>query len=123
LAGGRYWMLDGGGTLTGPLGLLSVSFGGKKEWIDPFFGGRVIVPLGEVANLHLRGDIGGFDWGTASDFTWNLESLIEVPLSSCSMLRGGYRVLDVDQQRGSGSQRFAWDVQFRGPVMELVLVF
>jgi len=122
LAGGRYWLLDAGGTITGPLGN-SVSFGGKKDWVDPFIGGRIIMPLNCYSNLQVRGDLGGFDWGTASDYTWNVEALVEMTCSECCSLRGGYRVLDVDQQRGSGNQAFGYDMQYRGPVVEIVLSF
>ena len=44
LAGIRYWLLDGGLTITGPLGN-TASDSGEKEWVDPIIGGRIITPL------------------------------------------------------------------------------
>jgi hypothetical protein len=121
LLGGRYWMLKGAGTITGPLNN-SVSFDLNQQWVDPLIGGIIRVPLNCYSSFNVRGDVGGFGWGTASDFAWNLAALVEMRYDCCT-LRAGYRVLDVDQERGQGNQRFALDVQFRGPVTELVFTF
>jgi hypothetical protein len=122
LAGMRYWLLDGGVTVTGPLGNTR-SDSGEKEWVDPIIGGRIIVPLCEGADAQIRGDVGGFDWGTASEFTWNFEALAAVQCNEWLSLRGGYRILDVNNHRGSGGTRFGLDAQFRGPVVEVAIEF
>jgi hypothetical protein len=122
LAGFRYWMFDLGVTVTGKGGG-TASFNGKREWVDPFMGTRVFVPLDECSNFQFRADFGGFSWGTASKYTWNIESLIETQWTSNCALRAGYRILDVDNRRGSGGNRFAFDVQYRGPVIELAITF
>jgi len=121
LLGGRYWMLQGAGTITNAQAQ-SVSFNKKQQWVDPFIGTLIRMPLNCYSSLNLRGDIGGFDWGTASDFAWNFAALIETRYDCCTM-RMGYRVLDVNHERGQGNERFALDVQFRGPVTELVFTF
>jgi hypothetical protein len=122
LAGFRYWMFDTAVTVTGPFGATG-SFDGKSEWVDPFIGGRFVVPLNCYSNLQVRGDFGGFDWGTASHFTWNLEALVEMNCSSCCALRAGYRILDVDHTKGIGNQQLGFDVQYRGPVAEIAFAF
>ncbi|MGD9858408.1 MAG: hypothetical protein AB7U20_26000 [Planctomycetaceae bacterium] len=122
LAGIRVWTLSGGVTATGPLNN-SVTVAGVRDWVDPFLGGRVIMPLAEGTEAQIRGDIGGFDWGEASRFTWQLEALIALQCSESCSLRAGYRILDVNNHQGSGANAFAFDVQFRGPVAELVFAF
>jgi hypothetical protein len=129
LAGFRYWMFDTGVRVNGPFGRIGTGpfgigrFDGKSEWVDPIIGGRIIVPLKDRSNLQVRGDIGGFDWGTASHFTWNFEALIEICCSDAWAIRGGYRILDVDHTKGVGNKQLGFDVQYRGPVAELVFVF
>lgn len=120
LAGARYWMLDGAGTVTAPGGIFSFRFDGKQDWVDPIIGGRITAPLNAWTTLQLRTDIGGFGWGTASDFTWSAEALFERHWSSRLSTVIGYRILDVDNSRGSGRQQFGWDTQFRGPIFQLV---
>jgi hypothetical protein len=122
LAGFRYWMFDSAVTVTAPAGN-SASFDGKRDWVDPFIGVRAVVPFNCYSSLHVRADAGGFDWGTASKSTWNFEVLVEAQCSTNCALRAGYRLLDVDNQRGSGKERFAFDLQYRGPVAELVFTF
>lgn len=116
-AEGRYWLVGGDVTVTGPRGN-SVSSSGAREWVDPIIGARVASPLGEGLLFRLRGDIGGF--GAASDFTWNIEAMGEYRCSECCGIQLGYRVLDVDYARGDG---FAYDVNYRGPVAMVVFDF
>ena len=40
-------------------------------WVDPFVGGRIFIPLDKKWYLGLRGDIGGFGIGNASDLALN----------------------------------------------------
>lgn len=123
LAGGRYWSLEAAGVITGPQGILSASFGGKRDWVDPIIGSRFTTPLTPRTRLQLRSDLGGFGWGTASKFTWSAEALIERRWSEYCTLVAGYRILDVDNHRGSGNQEFAWDMQFRGPIFQIAFEY
>lgn len=124
LAGGRYWLLDGGVSVTGtgPLGLAG-GRDSKREWVDPVVGGRFTLPLSPTARVRVRGDVGGFDWWGASRFTWNVEAMYEHRLSTCCTLLAGYRILDVDYQRGGGRDYFRYDAQLRGPVSSLAFDF
>ena len=120
LAGGRYWLLEGGLTVTGqgPLGL-TASADGDRDWVDPIIGGRIRVPVSELLTLQVRGDVGGFGWGRASDFTWNVEAVVEYRCSCNCALWLGYRVLDVDQQ----IDEFGYDMNIRGPLSAVVFEF
>jgi hypothetical protein len=122
LAGARYNVLEGGLTITGPRGN-SVTVDGTEEWLDPIIGGRVRVPLCECATLQVRGDIGGFDWGDASRFTWNIEATVEYRCSERCSLFGGWRWLDIDYEKGSGRQKFAYDVLLSGPLVGIAIDF
>lgn len=136
LLGGRYVLLEAENIrVTGPRGN-SVTRSGKKDWVDPVIGGQLRAPLNEFMALSVRGDVGGFEIGTASQFTWNLEAVTELQCSDGLQLHLGYRVLDIDQQQGTEatgpgrfpnlptlSDRFVYDVQMRGPIARIVLEF
>lgn len=114
LAGTRYWLLGGAVTATGPLGNTATR-GNDVDWVDPVFGGRLTWAVRPDLRVRVRGDVGGFGWWSASEQTWNVEAMLEKRWASHSTLAAGYRVLDVDYQRG-GPNRFSFDVQMRGPV-------
>ncbi len=44
-------------------------------------------------------------------------------LNDKTTLLAGYRVLDYDYSRGSGSSKFALDAQFRGPIIAAIVLF
>jgi hypothetical protein len=54
----------------------------SRGWFDPIVGCRLRVRLRERLTEQVRGDIGGFDIGEASRFTWNVEALLEVRCST-----------------------------------------
>jgi len=122
LAGVRYVALSAGLTVTGPRGN-SVSASGTEDWFDPIVGCRLRVPLGERLTGQVRGDIGGFDIGEASRFTWNIEALLEIRCTERCSLFGGYRWLDIDQVSGDGRDRFGFDMNLNGPLVGFVLDF
>jgi len=122
LAGGRYWLLGGNVTATGPLGN-SATRGRDVDWIDPVVGGRLTWAVQPDLKLRVRSDIGGFGWWNASDLTWNLEALLEKRCFEWCTIGAGYRILDVDYDRGAGRDRFLFDTQLRGPVATMTLDF
>ena len=71
--------------------------------------------------LTLRGDIGSFD--LTSDLTWNLVRTVQFHLSRKVTLVAGYRVLDINSDQGSGTNRFVFDVQMRAPMIGVNLLF
>jgi opacity protein-like surface antigen len=114
LGGGRYWYADIDVELTpGP------DVDRSKDWIDPFVGGRLKARLNEKWTLGLRGDVGGFGIGSASDSTWNVLAWTDYRLSDRTSLKVGYRILDVDK----GGGRFGLDTQLSGPWLGVTIGF
>lgn len=97
--------------------------GGSTDWLDLIVGWRNEIRLGERWQLNTRLDIGGFDIGTSSDFTWNSQILFGFKMTENSILHFGYRTLDSDYDRGSGDKRFEWDVETSGPVLGASIKF
>ncbi len=124
LGGGRYTYMkvdidvDG----TGPVAL-SLDVEQSTDWVDLIIGGRVHLELSDKLGLLVRGDVGGFDIGSSSELVWNVLGMITYKLNDKVTLLGGYRVLDYDYVRGSGSSKFEFDVQFRGPLIAMVILF
>ncbi|HEX7119268.1 MAG TPA: hypothetical protein VF212_10795 [Longimicrobiales bacterium] len=93
LAGGRLWHLSAELDFT-PGVLPGVVVEATERWIDPIIGTRIIADLGERWRVHGYGDLGGF--GIGSDFTWQLIGTIGYEIGEGTVLRFGYRHLDVD---------------------------
>ena len=119
LAGIRYTSLDVEVDMLG----LPPKLEESQDWLDPIIGARYRWTMAEKWSLSVRGDIGGFGIGDASDFTWNLAALIHYQPWKHVALVGGYRVLDVDYETGSGPSKFAYDVQMQGPILGVSIVW
>jgi hypothetical protein len=118
LGGVRYTDMDISAQITGrPRRAL------KPDWLDPIIGGRYGRAISKNWKVSLRGDIGGFGIGDASDFTWNIAALAHYQPWKHVALVGGYRVLDVDYKTGSGLSRFEYDVLMHGPIFGLNILF
>ena len=117
LAGIRYTSLEVDVDVVGVPPKLEES----QDWVDPIVGARYNYSITEKWTALLRGDIGGF--GAGSDFTWNLAGLIHYqPLKHVGLV-GGYRVLDVDYEDGSGINKFKYDVRMNGPILGLNIIW
>jgi hypothetical protein len=110
LVGGRYTSLEAEVDIFGPVGLRIQE---DHDWLDPFVGARLRVPVGGTWTVTARGDVGGF--GVGSELTWNAAVHLAVRTSDNLSLAFGYRFLDVDFEEGSGLTRFVYDVQTHGP--------
>jgi len=86
-------------------------------------GARATAKLTEKLSLRVRGDIGGFGIGSASDFAWNVVAFLGYQLSRRISFGVGYRIIDIDYERGSGRRRFEYDVTTSGPVLGLAFHF
>ncbi|MFC1823039.1 hypothetical protein ACFL9T_10060 [Thermodesulfobacteriota bacterium] len=95
----------------------------KQDWLDPMIGARYRWNMSDKWELKLRGDIGGFGIGDASDFTWNASALISWQPWKHVGLIGGYRVLSVDYKTGSRLDRFEYDVLMHGPIFGFNIVW
>ena len=114
LLGGRWTYLDRSVNTTD--GGVNESRGG---WIDPFVGAAMTMPLAERHRLRARGDIGGF--GISSDFAWQLMAFYEYSISRKITILGGYRLLDIDYDKGEGRDQVIYDIQTHGPAIALTI--
>jgi len=106
----------------GPLGA-DIDIDEDVDWLDPFIGLRCQVGLTEKLSLNLRGDIGGFDIGDASDVAWKLVAMVGYQLKPNTTLYVGYGALDMDYDDGSGADLFEYDVNTSGPVIGVAFQF
>lgn len=116
IGGLRYWRIDA--DLDVP-GVASAS--GDEEWLDPFVGLRAMLPVGEHADLSLRGDLGGF--GVGSQSSYNLIATLFWDAFENARLAVGYRVLDADYDDGDGADEFEFDARLKGPFAGLTFRF
>jgi hypothetical protein len=116
LAGGRFVHLDTGITIEN-----FADVDRSNDWIDPFLGARLKLNIIDRVSVSVRGDIGGF--GVGSHFTWNMAAILAYQVSQRMSMGAGYRILDINYSEGSGSEKFAYDVQMRGPMLGFAIHF
>lgn len=105
------------------VGSPGITLGKSEDWVEPFFGGHILWDLNDKMAINVRGDVGGFGIGSASRLTWNFVAVVDYKLSKKVSLDAGYRILDIDYSRGSGSDKFALDAKLKGPVIGLTILF
>ena len=90
-----------------------------ETWADPSFVARIKTPLSQNHKwlFQFRGNIGGF--GIGSDLYWQLQAYFGYRFSKLFLLSAGYRVIGVDYEKGSGEDRFKYDMTTFGPVVRL----
>lgn len=91
----------------------------EQAWVDGFGGARF--RLGERDGLALVGRVDAGAGG--SNATWNALAGLEWNIVSFLSLTAGYRWLSVDYARGSGANRFEYNVLQLGPTLGLSLRF
>jgi hypothetical protein len=87
----------------------------SKTWLDPMLIARVKSKPGDKFIYSLRGEIGGF--GVGADFTWQVQAYAGYRFSKLFQLTGGYRVIGVNYNKGTGEGRFLYDMDTFGPVV------
>ena len=105
------------------LGPVGTTLGGDEEWVEPFVGASLKYDLTEKLTAGIRADFGGFGIGSASKLTWNLVAGIDWQFKKNMSLKTGYRVLDIDYSRHSGSEKFGLDGKMQGPIIGLTILF
>ena len=116
LAGVRY--VRAGGELVGPFGRNGAL---TQGWFDPIIGAKLQLSLGDSVSLQLRGDVGGF--GVGSSLTWQVFPYVSWRVAKLISLQAGYRVLSIDYQHGTGSDRVRFDVVELGPQLGVTFHF
>ncbi|MGB5663004.1 hypothetical protein [Eudoraea sp.] len=100
----------GGGTTTN-------SASKTKTWFDPMIIARIKSNNVKKFNYQFRGEIGGF--GIGSDLAWQIQAYAGYRFSKLFEVTGGYRIISLDYESGSGQDRFLYDVDTSGPVIRL----
>lgn len=123
LAGGRFMYFYQEIDVKGSGGLLDREADASFDWVDPFVGGRFLVPLVGGLDLFFRADIGGFDAG--SELAWNVVGGFKVELpwqpgSARTALIAGYKALDFDYEGGNDGRV---SLNIRGPALGLMFTF
>jgi len=121
LAGARTLSFTTKASVTGPLGVLSVSTDNKIDWVDPIIGGRVLWNLSDRWLAGFRADVGGF--GLVSQFTLNLDAFVMYRANNWLRFMGGYRALYEDHHGGSGRDSFIYKMWMYAPWMGVGVEF
>lgn len=108
-------------TFNAPAGAVTRGAGMTEDWIDPSMVVRSTIPLGDKWFLQGRGNIGGF--GVGSDLYWQLQGDVGYRHSDRFLFAFGYRVISLDYDRGSGRDRFAYNMTTFGPVLRFGFTF
>jgi len=112
--GGRWWIVDIDQKISFN-NLPDQSFNQNEKWLDIIVGARMIALLTENLIATVKTDVGGFNLGFSSKFTWN----IVANLGWDTGWRGftpyiGWRTMYVDYENGSGSDLFRYNVWMNG---------
>jgi len=108
LAGGRDFYVDEDVRLNSTT-LLSNS----SSWIVPMVGGRITNRLSDKTYLTLRGDVAGMN----SDIMWGAWGLLDYQFTRSIAGILGYRYLDVDVARTTGTDLLRINIYSHGPVI------
>lgn len=107
LLGARLWSVSSDvDLLLG--GVVAVSTGSERTWIDPVVGIRFHAELGNGFGLSGYGDIGA----GSSQVTWQLRGTLDYAFNRNWSAHVGYRHLAVDYKRGG----YVFDASMSGPI-------
>lgn len=99
VGGLRYNRIDADASIDGALYSISgmVKQSGNKDWIDPYVGLRVQIPINEKWTSVGYIDVGGF--GVGSDFTWQGLAGLKYAYSKDVTANFGYRYMKIDYDK------------------------
>ena len=92
-----------------------------QTWFDPMLIARVKSKAGEKFIYQFRGEIGGF--GIGSDLAWQMQAVAGYQFSKLFSITGGYRIISLDYETGSGQNFFKYDVDTSGPTVRFGFQF
>jgi len=98
-----------------PAGTTEVTGEASKTWVDPILITRLTTDIHDKWLFQFRGDLGGF--GVGSDFTWQLQGYAGYRFSKLFQVTAGYRIISIDYDKGAGKDRFVFNVDEFGPVV------
>lgn len=88
----------------------------SETWMNFLFVARVHNKEGSKFIYQLRGDIGG-GLGATKNFAWQVQAYAGYRFSKLFQLTGGYRVIGLDYENGTGQDQFLFDMNIYGPVI------
>ncbi len=91
-------------------------YSGTKTWVDPILVTRIKIPSKGRLSAQLRTDIGGF--GIGSKFCWQAQLDGNYRVSKLLDIGLGYRFIGVNYDKGSGTERFLYNVDTFGPAIK-----
>jgi hypothetical protein len=87
----------------------------KKDWVDPIIGIRMTAPLGKSTQFTFLTNVGGF--GVGSDIAIQFRPMVNFGVSSTTTIDVGYQLFYMKYGKGSGRDRFLYDVLTQGPIV------
>ncbi|WP_264564893.1 hypothetical protein [Flavobacterium sp. N3904] len=90
----------------------------SEGWVDPMFIAVFTNKPGKKIIYKFRGEIGGFGLGADTNFAWQVQAYAGYRFSELFQIQGGYRVIGLDYENGSGSDRFLYNMDTFGPVIK-----
>ena len=92
-----------------------------KTWFDPMLITRIKSKAGEKFVYQFRGEIGGF--GIGSDLAWQMQAVAGYQFSKLFSITGGYRIISLDYETGSGQDYFHYNIDTAGPTVKFSFMF
>jgi hypothetical protein len=100
--------------VTGELGRIRTFESDKTAgWADPFVGWRVLWRPGEKWTTSIKTEFGGF--GVNSDFIFNIDLEAKYKINKCLFVNFGLSTLYTDYEKGSGNDKYAYNMWNYGP--------
>ena len=94
-----------------------VSAENSEFWVDPVIIARLSETINDIWQFQLRTDIGGF--GIGSNLTWQIQGGVGYRFSKLFQTTMGYRIIGMDYEKGSGPEKFRYDITTSGPIIKL----
>jgi hypothetical protein len=92
-----------------------------KTWFDPMLIARIKSKDVEKIIYQFRGEIGGF--GIGSDLAWQMQAVVGYQFSKLFSITGGYRIISLDYETGSGQDYFHYNIDTSGPTVRFGFQF
>lgn len=99
----------GGGTTDRSNGL-------SQTWGDVLLVARIKNNEGKKFVYQFRGDVGG-GFGASKNAVWQIQAYAGYRFSKLFQLTGGYRIISLDYENGTGMDHFLYDMNLSGPVI------
>jgi hypothetical protein len=116
--GGRLNFIESGFDVlhnTIPAGTEQIAESASKTWFDPILIARITKNIKDKWLFQVKGDLGGF--GLGSNFTWQVQAYAGYRFSKLFQLTAGYKILSIDYDKGTDTERFIYNVNTSGPVI------